>query len=35
MAVQLGSSRLLLVENERDGRIADLDPASDALAEPL
>lgn len=29
---RLGAGRLLLVENERDGRIADLHPASDALA---
>ena len=32
LTAQLGSPRLMLVENERDGRIADLHPASDALA---
>lgn len=32
LAAQLGSPRLVLVENERDGQTADLHPASDALA---
>lgn len=32
LAPQLGSPRLLLIENQRDGQIGDLHPASDALA---